>query len=55
MKQSAGDKLRLSILAALSVTAATPFFPLLRATQPISRRPPPTIPRLRRRRIVRAH
>ena len=31
MKQSARDKLRLSILAALSVTSATPFIPLARA------------------------
>jgi iron complex outermembrane recepter protein len=31
MKQSANEKLRLSILAALSVTAAAPFLPLARA------------------------
>jgi len=41
MRQSAHDKLRLSILAALSVTAATPFFPLMRANA--ADQPPPAI------------
>ena len=39
MRETSSDKLRLSILAALSVTAATPFFPLCRAR---AADPPPT-------------